>query len=482
VGITIIRPATGGPVPMPRLELGRAASTITWGAAGAVGVPVSPGLPGVPVMPAPSLPAGPVAPGTSIPIPLPPPPLADAPPSPYTPPVDAAPSPYSPPASPPATQSPYTPAPPAAAGTPRLNVTLGAASPAQVAVGDFVSFELTVTNSGDGVARNIRIVDRFDRGLNHESANPGVYSINYGGMRDLAPGESDRLALTFKVMDGGMQCHDVTVTADGAEAVTQRGCVTARQVLLNVVANVPRQQNVGEIAKCSGVVRNAGETTATNVEFVARVDAALSISNAEPGHEVLQDGSIRLRFSELAPGERRTVGIEAMCRAPSGKACVTFSASANGGALAASQGCVEILAPITGGASGAVVAPAADGLRLTISTATNPARVGQKLTMTVEVENAGQQVERAVAMRVLRLPELEPDATQIQSQGEGSVTEQDVRFTPIVELAPGQRKQYLITFTPNRTGRVQVTAEVATGTTIRKSVSSDPIEILGASP
>jgi hypothetical protein len=346
-----------------------------------------------------------------------------------------------------------------------------------------VSFELTVTNRGDGVARNIRIVDRFDRGLNHESAKPGEYTISYSfGARDLPPNESVALPLTFRVVDGGMQCHEVTVTADGAAAVTQRGCVTARQVSLNVVANVPRRQNVGDIAKCSGVVRNVGETTATNVEFVARVDSALSITNAEPGHEVMQDGSVRLQFEQLAPGERRTFGIEAACRAPSGKACVTFSATANGGAVAASQGCVEILAPVAGGPGGAAAAPATDGLRLTVTPSTVQPRVGQKMLVTVEIENAGQQVERDVRARVQLVPELTPDATQILPQGEGSVTGTDVRFGPVAELGSGQRRQYLITFTPNRTGRVQLTAEVATGSTIRKSATSDPIEILGASP
>jgi hypothetical protein len=478
VFMTIIRPATGGPVPMPRLEVGRAASTIMWGATG-VAVPAAPGVPGAPAMPAPSLPAGPATPAP--PIPMPPPPLADTPPSlPAGPP--AGPSPYSPPpASAPASPSPYTPAP-AATGSPRLEVTLGAATPAQVAVGEFVSFALTVTNRGDGLARNIRIVDRFDRGLNHESAKPGEYSINYSGMRDLPPNESAQLPLTFRVVDGGVQCHDVTVTADGAAAVSQRGCVTARQSAIKVEVNVPRQQVVGEIAKCSAVVRNVGDTAATNLEFIARADVELSIRSAEPGHEVLQDGRIRLLIDRLEPGEKRTFGIEAVCRAPSNKACVTFIATANGGVVDGKEGCVEILAPLASGPGGAATPPAADGLRLTISTNTNPARVGQRMLVTVEVDNAGQQVERAVAVRVKQSAELTPDAAQIQAQGEGQVTIDDVRFTPLAELAPGQRKQYLIPYTPNRTGSVQLTAEVATGTTIRKSANSDTIEILGASP
>lgn len=475
VCMTIIRPATGGPVPMPRLEVGRASSTITWGAAGIPVVP-APGLPGAPAMPAPSLPSGPAAPGGIIP--LPPPPLAGTPPSlPAAPPAASNPPP-----------SPYTPAPPsaplaqppAAAGTPRLELTLGPPTPAQVAVGDYVSFDLTVTNRGDGVARNIKIADRFDRGLRHDKANPGVYSVENTLQRELGPSESVKVPLGFWVVDSGLQYHEVTVTADGAAAVSQRGSVTARAITLKVDANVPRQHSVGDVARCSAVVRNAGEAAATNVEFIVRADSALSIRSQEQGHEILQDGRLRLRFDRLEPGEKRTFGIEALCRAPSNAARVVFEASASGGAIAAAEGSIEILAPVTGGPSGAA-AGSAEGLKLSVSTVTNPARVGQNMIVTVEVENAGQQVERDVMARVRLIPELTPDASKILPQGEGSVTPTDVRLGPIAEIAPGQRKQYLITYTPNRTGRVQLIADVATGNTNRKTVTSDPIDILGAS-
>jgi hypothetical protein len=107
--------------------------------------------------------------------------------------------------------------------------------------------------------------------------------------------------------------------------------------------------------------------------------------------------------------------------------------------------------------------------------------VGQNLVVTIEIENAGQQVERNVYTRVKQVSELTVDPTKILPQGEGSVTGTDIQFGPIAEIAPGQRKQYLITLTPNRTGRVQINGELASGD-IRKSVMSDPIEIFGASP
>ncbi len=470
VGITIIRPATAGPIPMQRLELGRAATTITWGAAVAPAVGV------------PALPTGPVAPGTPLALPAPPstfgppPALPPAVSQPAPAPNVASPAPAPPP-------NPYTP-PAAATGKPRLEVTLGAAEPKQVAVGQNVTFLLTVTNRGDGVARHIKIGDTFDRGLRHPAAAAGVYHVEYLGMRDLQPNETDSTPLTFRVVDAGMQCHDVTVTADGADPVTQHGCVTAQQASLTVNANGPVRQIIGETAKVNAVIKNTGEVAATNIEIVARCNESLQPVGAGEGHELLADGGILLRIDRLEPGERRTFGIAALCRAASNKACVRFLLSADGGLTVADETCFEILPLLTGATpgGGAAVAPAID-LRLSVSTNSNPGRVGQKQVINVTVANAGQQVERQVATRILLPQELTVDPTSIQPQSEATVLGQEIRFAPISELQPGQQKQYVVPVTPNRTGKVQASAQVAASSlTTPKTVDSDPIDILGASP
>ena len=171
VGITIIRPANVGPQAMPRLEVGRAATTITWGAAA------------LPAMPAPSLPVTPAPPGVIAPslpgppIPTPPPPL---------PPVQTQPGPPvnpAPPANVPAATDPYR-APAAATGKPKLEISLGPAAPEQVAVGQNVNWELTVTNRGDAMASHILINVRFDRGLRHLGDDRREYAIKYDKMRN----------------------------------------------------------------------------------------------------------------------------------------------------------------------------------------------------------------------------------------------------------------------------------------------------------
>ncbi len=167
------------------------------------------------------------------------------------------------------------------AGKPELVVDVRLNGPERVDVGGFASFDVTVTNRGDATARGIKVVDDFDPGLSHVRAEPNEHAVKYEGMRDLAPGESAKVPLTFGVTAAGRQCHHVTVTAEGAAEVTESGCVTAvdarpaTRPVLDVTKQGPVRHYVGELAKFSIIIKNAGEVPVTNLEIVDHYDVAL---------------------------------------------------------------------------------------------------------------------------------------------------------------------------------------------------------------
>jgi hypothetical protein len=150
-----------------------------------------------------------------------------------------------------------------------------------------------------------------------------------------------------------MQCHEATITAEGAQPVVQKGCVTARQPALEVSATINRSRVMGETAEFSAVVKNVGDVAATNIELVVHCEPALDPTRAEPGSQPLQDGGILLKIDRLEPTERRTFRMEAVCRSPSNRACARALVTADGGVNQAAEACVEILPvlPNTGGAS-----------------------------------------------------------------------------------------------------------------------------------
>lgn len=425
VTVAIARPPQTGTNAAPRLEVGRGTATITWSS-------------GVSSVPSTSPPFTTMPPATSPyePAPTSPPPATRPEPAPYTPPANEPPP-----------------------GRARLDVRVGQPVPAQVAVGEFVSFNVTVTNVGDGTARQILVEDEFDRGLRHPVDQGGRYKIDYADVPDLPPGQSASVPLTFQVTAGGEQCHRVTVRAEGADPVTASGCVTARQAALEVTVTGPRTHVIGETAAFRLVVKNVGDVAATDVEMLTHCDAALnpiSYDTVEhPNHERLPDGGILTRINRLEPNEIRSIPLHAQCTAVSTSACTRLVVTAAGGVTAADEACVEILPLAPPAGAGPLGAPS---LQLRITESANPMRTGEKRVVYITIVNSGAQPATQVALSVLFPPELTPDVTQIQPAEVANVQGQEIRFGAIAELPPQGEKRYLIPVTAARAGDVQVRA------------------------
>jgi hypothetical protein len=225
-------------------------------------------------------------------------------------------------------------------------------------VGENVEFELTITNRGDGVARHIAIVDRFDQGLRHLNDSRNEHKIEKRDVRDLAPNESTTERPTFQVVDAGQRCHDVTVTADGAEPATANSCITAVSAELTVTVDGPRRGVVGEDSNFNAIVKNVGTVAATHVEVLLKCDGVFKPVQAAQGAEPQADGqSILLKIDRLEPGERRPIGLQVSCRAPANNGCVKAFVTADGGVNQAAQKCVEILPAQAAGTGGAGTSP-----------------------------------------------------------------------------------------------------------------------------
>ena len=314
------------------------------------------------------------------------------------------------------------------AGKPVLVVDVRRRGPENVSVGGVASFEVLVTNRGESTARNIKVLDRFDAGLTHPKAVDSELAVKYEAMRDLAPGDSATVPLTFGVHAAGRLCHYVTVSADGAESATGSGCVTAidskpaTPPTIEVTKQGPTRHYVGELAKFRVVIKNTGEVPVTNLVVIDSYDEAFDPRFADAGREDLPDGSFQWRIARLEKGERREINVQCACVTPTRSACSRVIVTADGDVRVAENKCVEILPLATSppGARGAVTPPpplSAADLKLSMRSTANPARVGGPMTLFVFIENAGQQLERDLSLRVLLPQETMPDASLIRPPG-----------------------------------------------------------------
>ncbi|MGD9636425.1 MAG: hypothetical protein AB7G28_07450 [Pirellulales bacterium] len=477
--------------PIPTAEVARGTATISW----RQGVPGAPAWAPQPQllsgsMPAPSL-AGPPLTGSSVPEPEPstlpysdtrtpnrfepPPSLADR---------DTTPKTYAPPPAP--RQQPP-------AGKPELSVEVRRRGAGPVDVEGFASFDVIVTNRGNETARHIKVHDRFDEGLTHIRALPGEREVKHESINDLAPGNSVTVPLTFGVKAAGELCHEVTVTADGANPVTERGCITAvaakpaGQPTIEVTKQGPRRHYVGELALFSIVIKNTGEVFVTNLVVNDRYDAALEPRSTGAGATRLADDSFEWRIPRLEKGERREIKVSAACVSPSTKACSTATVTADGGIMITEERCVEILpsqSQLPAGPGGVSPPPAlpAESLKVTLQSTANPARVGTPASLYVFVENVGQKTEQSVALRVQMPPETPPIAAQIKPAGASEMYGAlEVRFNNVGNLAPGERREFEIPYTPGAARVVTFNAQVtAAGMAQPINTESNSIQIEAA--
>jgi hypothetical protein len=378
VNMVLVRPAQSIPVASPQLEVGRGVATISWGAGAVTAAPFTSPAPitAAPLSPPPSFGSPPS--GSSPPPSFGPPPSGSSPPPTFASPgVSSLTSPQQPaplqpgPAQPigSAAPDPYaTTAQPPPPRTPDLHVEVTRTSPEQVDVGDFARFNVVVTNRGAGPAHKIEILDEFDHGLKHPQAQPNEFKIKYPGMKDLAPGESTTVPLTFEVIAAGRQCHQVTASADTGNPATDRGCITAVASpqsaaaaptpsaapnlniapssgpagTLEVLKVAPLRHFVGELAKFKVVVKNSGQFPVTHVEVLDQYDPAFDPRFIDAGSETAGTGKILWRIDRIDVGERREFKVQAACISPSTNACSRVTVSADGGLNYTAQKCVEI--------------------------------------------------------------------------------------------------------------------------------------------
>ncbi len=455
IEVEIIRPEQAGVAASPRVTLGRAVSVVTWAAGGISGTPMPSTFP-----PVDSSPIGPpAADGWQSPTPTPTP----------------SPSPTPTPA----------PEPTPAAGTPDLSVEIEQRTPgATFRVGDTVDYLITVTNRGSGTARNVKVVDEFDIGLETDIAEPGIQVFSTKDFPfDLAPGESRPLPIvTFRIKQPGRLSHSVTATADNAVNAFDRADVNVEAEAsiapptLRVSMDGPIRGTVGEVARFKIRVENVGSVPAQNVVVSTTRDPEMTPVGADPNKaydevEFRSTGTIRWVTPELAPQASETYEFECRFLTPIQTAFARATVTADG--LTTPQQDEwrveirpqlggEITAPPLGG-----VPPSTKPAGFDISvTPPAGARVGNRSLIYVRLRNTSGAVQQNVQLRVLIPPTLQADFSQVQSTATAEPADWGVYGTallvgPIAEMAPGEEFQVTVPVDALQQGRTKIVADVS---------------------
>ena len=203
--------------------------------------------------------------------------------------------------------------------------------PEQAVVGGEVYFEINITNRGQTPAAKLKIVDRFDPGLEHKSV-PGK-SIIQNELGDLAPGQSKRIGVTLRATKAGRFNNSVEVTGPGIAPAGAQAAVTVSapsgsgtpgeypspggetKPALTVKISGPEKQVVGEMARFTIELTNTGATPLTGLKVVNSWDAALLPKEATRGSQVGQNAA---HLDHRRSAGRKVARADHLVRVPNG--------------------------------------------------------------------------------------------------------------------------------------------------------------------
>lgn len=315
---------------------------------------------------------------------------------------------------------------------PALKLTKSA--PAEVLLCDPIPVKFVVTNSGSGVARNVKITDNLPDGLVTEAGASSV-SIPAG---DLAAGQSKEFTVNLKATKRGSYKNNASAAADGGLKADASAGTVVKEPVLTITKTGPEKVFLGRNVVYEITVTNTGDGVAANTVLEDTVSTGASISGASDGGQIAGNKAT-WNLGNLAPNASKKVTITVK---PSGRGDITDTATA-------SAKCAKA---VTATAKSSVVGIPA--ILLEVIDIEDPVQVGQNTTYVITVTNQGSSDGKNIKIVVDLEDEMEfvgADGVTAGSHAAGKVT-----FAPLPALAPGAKASWRVVVKAVKAGDVRI--------------------------
>ncbi|HTQ39578.1 MAG TPA: hypothetical protein VMJ32_11145 [Pirellulales bacterium] len=402
---------------------------------------------------------------------------AAATPAPVPSPAAAPPS-IAPPTLPPAAPSTTPPvAPPPAQPAPAPKISLNVTGPETAQPGTDIEYTIEIANQGNAPAANLIITDRYDQGLEHATkSNP----IQRKDLPTIAPGQSTKVGIKFRVVRTGQLCHVVEVLGPGGIDEKKQVCVnvvgepTVEQPAMSLnIATPQKVYTVGNQVLFTIVVENTGTTVpAQQVRWVTYFDPSLRVEQGTQGAQRTSDGGVQFSADNIPPGAKQTSQIQCTCIAASPHACGRVTLTDLSKLSFAQDACLEIQpAPPS--------ANPQSNLRLKVLALNNPVKVGSTATFRITLTNAGVNPEQNVRLSIA-IPDTMTYVHTTAPVSESAFDAPNVRFEPILEMRGGigESIPFDVQLKANSAGPAQLTAQVTSANQTQPLTDSATATIL----
>jgi uncharacterized repeat protein (TIGR01451 family) len=264
-------------------------------------------------------------------------------------------------------------------------------------VGDTITFTLTLNDLGPDSATNARVNDLLPAGLTYVSATPsqGTYDNTTGvwNVGTVTPGFARTLLLNARVTAAGARTNTATVGhSDQFDPVTSNNTASATEtpqrsdLRLTKTVDQPRP-NVGDVVTFTVTLSNAGPDTATGVAVADLLPAGLGLVSASPSQGTYDSTGGQWTVGSVNVGVPATLTLRAQVLSASPATNVATITHAD-----------QFDPDTTNNTGSATETPQQADLRLTKSVDQNHPNVGDAITYTVTLSNAGPDAATGVSI------------------------------------------------------------------------------------
>ena len=214
--------------------------------------------------------------------------------------------------------------------------------PTKARVGDQVSFNVEVANTGTVRMGNVVARDSFESGLVHAGGEPSPIVRSLGS---LEPRAVSRFSVTFTIRQAGRICHTLDVTGDGGQSAVARACIDVEQVPLTAQVEVsgPPRGRVGEPLIYTIRVTNTGQGPLAGGRIAVYTVPSLLPEQASPDYRY-QEGGLIWDLGTLQPNDAPSRQVQCRCVRPDTRAVVRAVFTAEQGISQTSTATTEIVA------------------------------------------------------------------------------------------------------------------------------------------
>lgn len=303
-------------------------------------------------------------------------------------------------------------------GRPQLSITK--TGPETAILGDTVTYNVRVINSGTAVARNVVVTDNIPEGLEHAQGKTLTYELG-----NLAPGESRDIPVTCTAAVRGNHCNQAIANSANAGKVEAQACTKILQRGLTITKEGMPLQFLGKTAAYKIVVKNTGDTVLTNTIVRDIAPTGTSIVKAEGATVAGQIATWTI--GDFAANQTKSFEVVLTSRTP-GTHCNKVDVSTAEGLAANAEACTEWKGH-----------PA---LLLEVVDTDDPLLPGETTTYIIKVTNQGTASDTNVHVTANYPAQITP--VSAQGHTDATVNGKQVTTVPYGELNPGQFVEWRI--------------------------------------